>query len=49
MNTRQGHSMALPVILMNGPGLLEMTPGLRKTYDSKLPFIPSGIVIIDNC
>ena len=49
MNTRQGHSTALPVILMNGPGLLEMTPGLRKTYDSKLLFILSSTALIDNC
>jgi len=34
---------------MNGPGLLEMTLGLRKTYDSKLSFILSGTALIDNC
>jgi len=49
MNTRQGHSTARPVILMNGPGLLEMTPGPRKTYDSELLFILYGSALIDNC
>ena len=49
MNTRQGHSTALPVILMNGPGLSEMTPGLRKTYESKLLSILSGTALIGNC